>query len=86
MSIYDPAMWNAKTPANVLGGRNRAIKALRDKQGRFLPNDPFIQSLWSLDPQHGRRGGLALLAKYGRGYFKALAQKRSIKCLSESAT
>lgn len=63
VSIYDPALWDSKTPANVLGGRNRAIKAKRDAQGRFMPNDIMEQALWSLDPEHGRPGGLAVQAK-----------------------
>lgn len=75
-SIYDPALWDRMTPANVLGGRNRAIKARRDLLGRFLPDDPIKALYVDLDPEHGKKGGLALLQKRGRDYFKAIAKKR----------
>lgn len=57
ISIYDPQTWDNKTPANVLGGRNRASQAQRDSHGRFMPNDSFLQSMWELDPKHGVPGG-----------------------------
>lgn len=74
-SIYDPTLWDTLTPANVLGGRSRAIKACRDKWGRFLPASGELPA----PVQHGRAGGKATLAKYGREYFKELRKKRGLK-------
>ena len=74
MSIYDPNIWDKKVPANVIGGRNRSLKARRDKLGRFMPNDQVGQELWSLDPQHGKPGGVGRAIKAmrdERGRFKA---------------
>lgn len=76
-SVYDPEFWDRKTPANVIGGRNRAIKAQRDKLGRFLPNDEVGRELWSLDPNHGKPGGVSRVIKAlrdARGRFKANQQ------------
>lgn len=75
-SIYNPSMWDQMTPANVRGGHSRAIKAKRDKLGRFMPNDVVGQELWTLDPQHGKAGGLALLAKKGKDYYKEIARNK----------
>ena len=77
-SIYDPGLWDSLTPANVLGGKNRAIKASRDILGRYLPDDPIeaIQQINNLPHDHGVAGGLKLLKLKGRDYFKALAKKR----------
>lgn len=75
-SIYDPTLWDNLPPANVTGGRHRALKARRDLLGRFLPDDPIKALSVELDPDHGKAGGLAILQKRGRDYFKALAKKR----------
>lgn len=74
-SIYDPDLWDRLVPANVLGGRNRAIKARRDKWGRLLPNDHDLPA----PACHGKAGGDAVLRKYGREYFKELRKKRGLK-------
>ena len=72
MSIYDPRIWDNKVSAAVIGGRNRAIKALRDKFGRFLPDDEFMQTLWTLPECHGVEGGRkrAQTAKRIQGKFR----------------
>jgi hypothetical protein len=57
ISIYDPVLWDARLPANVLGGINRAKSAERDSLGRFLPLDPPALRLWKLDAEHGKAGG-----------------------------
>lgn len=75
-SVYDPDLWDNKTPANVLGGRNRATKAVRDKLGRFMPSDQESQKYWTLDPDHGKAGGLKLLEKYGREYFQKIGKRK----------
>lgn len=69
--IYSPEIWDKQTPANVLGGINRAKTAERDRQGRFLPKDAMIKALWSLDPEHGKLGGKkrAATAKREKGKF-----------------
>lgn len=78
-SIYDPSLWDTLTPANVLGGHRRMIKAVRDRLGRFMPDDEVGRELWTLDPEHGRAGGVAILQKKGKNYFRELAKKRWIK-------
>lgn len=57
ISIYDPNLWNEKTPANVLGGINRSKNAIRDQLGRFMPSAIEEWENWKLDQEHGRRGG-----------------------------
>ena len=56
-STYD-AFYAENIPPARLGGINRAIKARRDKYGRFMPRDEFLQSMWELPERHGRAGGL----------------------------
>lgn len=75
MGVYDPALWDQKTPANVIGGLHRALKAQRDILGRFLPDNPVeaLLQVHNLPYNHGVEGGIARVIKAprdDRGRFK----------------
>ena len=73
MSLYSEYdnFYQVNTPPTVLGGKNRALKALRDKYGRFMPDDDWRRDCWELPEVHGRQGGLkrAATAKRNQGKF-----------------
>lgn len=60
MSLYSEYdnFYAANPTPTQLGGRNRALKARRDRYGRFMPADEWRQELWELPEVHGRAGGL----------------------------
>lgn len=69
-SLYDPARYDSMTPANVIGGINRAKAARRDRYGRFLPQSHDLPE----PDRHGAAGGQARAIKAlrdERGRFRA---------------
>jgi hypothetical protein len=52
---------------------------MRDAQGRLMPNDPFLREMWTLDAEHGKAGGKAVVKKYGKEHMRELARKRHNK-------
>jgi hypothetical protein len=73
MSLYSEYdnFYKAHTPPHILGGKNRAVKAVRDRYGRFLPTEPWRQDFHEPTEPHGRAGGLkrAATAKRQQGKF-----------------
>ena len=58
-ALYD---LQKKSPAQR-GGEKRAKYAIRDQQGRMMPNDVEAFEKWKLDPNHGEIGGSANAAQ-----------------------
>lgn len=52
-------LYDKMTPPTVVGGRRRADTAVRDQHGRFMPVDIELWDDWQLDPEHGRKAGVA---------------------------
>jgi hypothetical protein len=67
---YDNFYSTNPSPAQ-LGGQHRASTGIRDQHGRFMPNDEQAFETWTLDPDHGVKGGKirAATAKRVSGRF-----------------
>jgi len=73
---YEPFHKKYTHEQRVNGGKKRVSTARRDRWGRLLPNNDTVLP----EPiNHGRPGGLALVAKYGREHMSRIAKNRSKK-------